>query len=192
MLFLLLCMYWRTANQLCAFCHLLYWTVYIRKPAWAWSNITNVKAGWWNRGRGAVVPNVKTPLFECCRWHWLGYFFHFSYISLLLLLIVCLSILLIFSYYCTTFFCHPLLLHFAGRTRIKREGAVETRKTVNQNNKTLFSDSFKVVEYKYTPLDPHTAVYFAMHGTCKSIVSALLLSCHPLCCYCYATIFNVN
>lgn len=39
-----LCVYWQFAKQLCIYCHLLYWTGYICKPAWAWNNVANVKA----------------------------------------------------------------------------------------------------------------------------------------------------
>ncbi len=67
LLFLLLYMYWLTANQLCAYRHLLYRTGYIHKRAWTWNDVTNVKAGQQRRGSNCawaryekILPNVKT------------------------------------------------------------------------------------------------------------------------------------
>lgn len=59
---------WQIANQLRAYCHLLYRTMDICKCAGARNDVTNVKAE--ERGRDCnrawvryetIVPNVKTP-----------------------------------------------------------------------------------------------------------------------------------
>lgn len=70
--FFFLCLYWWFARQLGAYCHLLYWTVYICKheEAW-WNHIAIVKIPLNTGILCLLVSFSKTLVFEMhCHWVW--------------------------------------------------------------------------------------------------------------------------